>query len=334
MKKKNFAILLVVLGILVVIYIIQQLSPGKKTIAETMVKLFPGFEPSDVSLISVYKEQYPDSGIAFARKDTGWIVTSYHDAPGKKTDIEKIMIDAKNLRGEVRSTNPSLLGDFGLADSEALHLKLMKQDSSVVLHFLAGKGIPDAPRSSFIRRAGSDTVYKADENFISRFAMWNAEPWRKIQVNRWIELKMFDFPLDSVIAFDLVVKGKTDRFMKEKLAVEDTAAPPKFSWKQIESGLGKKLEESEISNILNRLTNMRAIDLTSGDSLRAAGLEKPAARAVLTVANWGSVEISFGAMADTLQKTRYAAVSGNPFVYKVSDSMYESIFVTPFKKSN
>lgn len=334
MKNKNFAILLAVLGILVIIYIVQQVSSGKKTIAESVIKLFPGFDPADVALISVYKEQYPDSGIAFARKDTGWIVTSYHNAPGKKSDIEKIMTDVKGLGGEIRSTNPSLFGDFGLADNEALHLKFMKQDSTVLLHFLAGKGIAESPRSSFLRRFGSDTVYKADENFISRFAMWNAEPWRKIQVNRWLELKMTELPLDSVISCDLVVKGKTNRFVKETQIVEDTTAPPKSSWKQVESGFGKKIAEGDISGILSRLANMRAFDLTSGEIMESAGLQKPEAKAFLTTTNSGIIEISFGAMADTTQKTRYAMVSGKPFIYKVSDSIYESVFVTPFKKSD
>jgi len=334
MKNRNFAILLAVLGILVIVYVIQQVSSGKKTIAEMTIKLFPRFEPSDVALISVYKEQYPDSGIAFARKDTGWIVASYHNAPGKKADIEKIMTDMKGLGGEIRSTNPSLFSDFGLADDEALHLKFMKQDSTVLIHFLAGKGIADAPRSSFIRRAGSDTVYKADENFISRFAMWNAEPWRRVQVNRWIELKMTELALDSVIACDLVIKGKTNRFVKETQAVEDTTAPPKSSWKQVESGFGKKLEGNDIPGILSRLTNMRAFDLTSGEIYGVTGLQKPEAKALLTTTNSGVIEISFGAMADTTQKTRYAMVSDKPFIYKVSDSIYESVFVTPFKKTD
>lgn len=334
MKSRNFAILIGVLGILVLIYVIQQLSTGKKTISETVVKIFPGFEPSEVSYISVFKKDYPDSGISFARQDTGWIVTSYYNAPGKKSDIEKIMTDMKVLTGELRSTNPSLINDFGLADNEALHLKFMRRDSTVLVHFLAGKGLADAPRSSFIRRSGSDTVYKADENFISRFAMWNAEPWKRVQVNRWIELKMTDITPDSIAWLNLIIKGKTDRFVKEESLATDTTAPPKSYWKHVEIGSGKKLDNNEISAIVSRISNMRANDLMAASDLKGTGLENSNYKAILGTKNSAIIEFTFGAMADTTTKTRYALVSNKPYIYKIPDSIYESIFTAPFKKAN
>ena len=130
MKNKNFVILVAVLVLLVLIYVVQQFSTGRKSISESVSTIYPDLDSAAVKYIKAYKQDFPDSGISFARQDTNWIVSSYYDAPGKKSDIEKIISDIKALTGEVRSSSAELLPDYDLADNQALHIELLNSDST------------------------------------------------------------------------------------------------------------------------------------------------------------------------------------------------------------
>lgn len=332
MKNKSFIILIAVLGALILVYVIQQVSTGKKSVGESLIQLFPDLNPSSVNYIKVYKQEYPDSGLAFAKKDGQWVVTSYYDAPGKQSDIEKILQDMKGLMGEVRSTKPELFDDYEITDDVALHLEFLGPDSSEITHFLAGKGVPQASRSSFIRLYGNDTVYMANENFISRFAVWNAEPSKKMPINRWIELKMTDVNKEDVRSIEIKAKRKTYLFEKNEQVSEDTLEPTKYVWEQTKPTKGKILEEKDITAILNRITALRGKDIIKPNNLAELGLTKPKYIASMTTTEGEMIRLEFGDIADTTYKDIYAMVKGKPFVYKVVNYHFTSLFEKPFEK--
>ncbi|OQX91069.1 MAG: hypothetical protein B6D58_08935 [candidate division Zixibacteria bacterium 4484_95] len=309
MRNKSFIVLLSVLGVLIIVYIIQNLSTGRKSATESFIQLFPDLNPSSVSYIKVYKQEYPDSGLAFAKKEGQWVISSYYDVPGKQSDIEKILQDAKNIKGEIRSTKPELFDDYEITDSLALHLEFLGPDSSEVAHFLVGKGVKQASRSSFIRNYNSDTVYMVNENFISRFAVWQAEPSKKMPVNRWTELKMADVNKDDVKSIEIVAKRKKYLFEKKEQATEDTLEPIKYVWQQIKPKKGKIL-----------------------DNPAELGFAKPKYIASITTTDGETISFEFGNMIDTTSKNVYAMVKGKPFVYKVTNYYFSSLFEKPFEK--
>ncbi len=332
MRNKSFIVLLSVLGVLIIVYIIQNLSTGRKSATESFIQLFPDLNPSSVSYIKVYKQEYPDSGLAFAKKEGQWVISSYYDVPGKQSDIEKILQDAKNIKGEIRSTKPELFDDYEITDSLALHLEFLGPDSSEVAHFLVGKGVKQASRSSFIRNYNSDTVYMVNENFISRFAVWQAEPSKKMPVNRWTELKMADVNKDDVKSIEIVAKRKKYLFEKKEQATEDTLEPIKYVWQQIKPKKGKILEDKDIQNILNRLTTIRGNDIFKPDNPAELGFAKPKYIASITTTDGETISFEFGNMIDTTSKNVYAMVKGKPFVYKVTNYYFSSLFEKPFEK--
>lgn len=332
MRNKSFIILLSVLGILILVYIIQHSSTGRKSATESYIQLFPDLNPSSVSYIKAFKQEYPDSGLAFARKEGQWVVSSYYDAPGKQSDIEKILQDVKIIKGEVRSTKPELFDDYEITDDLALHLEFLSPDSLTVAHFLIGKGVQQASRSSFIRNYNSDTVYMANENFISRFAVWDAEPSKKMPVNRWTELKMTDINKDDVQSIEIVAKRKTYLFEKKEQATEDILEPIEYVWQQTKPKKGKVLEDKDIQNILNRITTIRGNDILKSDNLAKLGLVKPKYVASMTTTDGETTSFEFGNMADTTSKNVYAMVKGKPFVYMVTNYYFSSLFEKPFEK--
>jgi len=333
MKNKNFVILVIVLALLVVIFAVQQLSHDKKTVKESLIQLFPDFNKSSVAYIDVYKLEYPDSGLTFAKKDGNWIVTSYFDAPGKETEIDKLLDDINLLQGEVRATRPDLFNDFDISDSLALHIVFLSSDSTEILHLLVGKGVAGAARSSFVRKDGDDLVYKASENFLSRFAVWNAEPAKRMPGKRWADLKLTDLDKDDITAFGLKVGNKQYEFSKKEQASEDTTAPPTYVWQQDEPKKGKVLEDKDIKPIVNRLARLTASDIVGREVMPEYGLTKPKYKADITAGNNQQVNVFFGNEADTTSNARYVMVEGKPVIYEAAKYNFEALFVNPFKDS-
>jgi len=332
MKTRNFTILLAVLAVLIVIYAIQQISTDKKSVSESQIDIFPDFNSSSVSQIKVFKQDYPDSGLSFAKKDGIWLVTSYFDAPAKENDIDKLLTDINTLQGEIRSVNADLHDDFEIADNVALHLEFSGPDSAIFAHLLVGKGVPQASKSSFVRKHNTDTVYKANENFLSRFAVWNAEPSKKMPGKRWADMKMTDVDKNTVKAIEIKANRKSYSFEKVEEPPKDTISAPTFVWKQIKPKKGKILEDKDIQTILNRLTKLSANEIVGNEILSEHGLTKPKYTASFTAEDGQATKINFGAVADTTSKARYVNVEGKPFIYKAAKYNYKSIFVNPFKK--
>lgn len=332
MKSKNLIALVVVLGILIVIYLIQNLGSDKVSVSESLTDLFPDFNSSSVTMIKAYKHLYPDSGLTFIKTDGDWYVESYFNAPAKESEIDKLFTDIKKIQGEVRSTSQDLFPDYEIADDVALHVEFLGSDSSQIAHILFGKGVPQASRSSFMRNFGSDTVYMANENFISRFAVWNAEPSKKMPAKRWIELNLAAFDKEQVKSIELIDRKKAYLFEKhEEIVTADTIETTKTVWTQVKPDKDK-LEEKKITDLLNRVSSLRGMDIISTEILPEYKLDKPSQTVGVTLDDGTAYRFGFGGEADTTSNSRYLKVEGKPHVYTVAKYTYESIFVNPFKE--
>jgi len=331
MRSKNLFTLAIVLGVLIVIYLVQTLGTDKKSVSESLVDIYPDFSSSSVSYIKVFKQDYPDSGLSFAKKDGKWLVNSYFNAPAKVTEIDKLFDDVKRLQGEIRSIKPELFSDYEIGDDVALHMEFMGPDSTDLAYFLIGKGVPQASKASFARKNGSDTVYMANVNFLSRFAAWNAEPAKRMPGKRWVELKMAEIDKEKVNSFEIKIKKKNYLFEKKEEISEDTLETTKFVWRQVKPG-GDKLTEDQITGVLNRLANLRANEIIGNEVLPEYKLSKPDYVLSITSDDGLITSIDFGGEADTTGNMRYTMVEGQPYIYTISKYNFESVFVTPFKK--
>ena len=325
-------ILVIVLAVLIGIYLIQNLSSDKMTVSESLLDIYADLNSSNVTSIKVYKQLFPDSGLVFNKTDGQWVLSSYYSAPAKESEIDKLFTDIKNIKGEIRSANQELFTDYDITDDQALHLEFLGSDGSEIAHVLFGKGVPQASRSSFIRNANSDTVYMANENFISRFAMWNAEPSKRITPKRWVELSLAEFDREAAKSIE-VEKGKsTYLFEKEEVIVPgDSLETTKSVWKQTKPAQNP-VEEKKITDMLGRLANFRATEIVAGEPSPEHKLGKTGYSVGVTLEDGTNYRFIFGAETDTTSGSYYVQVEGKPFVYKMAKFVYESIFVNPFKK--
>jgi hypothetical protein len=276
----------------------------------------------------VFKQDYPDSGLHFAKLESGWVVVNAYNSPAKVEDIEKLITDLTNVKGSVRGESADLYEDFDITDDKALQIELFGSDDARLVHLYVGKG--SGGRECFMRMAGLPVVYLADENFISRFAAWNAAPEKKLPTDRWLQLTLCDIDRDAMTSFE-IGKGKTVyEFALVEEALEDTLAPPVKAWRQITPQKGIKLEESKIKNLSFSLVGLRAADVIDRSEKSEFGLDKPEYILRAGDEQGNTAEIAFGSTIDD-SEDRYAVVKGRESVYKVNKSTFERFFVQPFE---
>ncbi|MEE8417581.1 MAG: DUF4340 domain-containing protein [candidate division Zixibacteria bacterium] len=326
-KKMIYTLLVVLVALIVISYALKGLDRATSS-PESLDELRIEFDPGEVTRIDVYKQDYPDSGLHFAKHESGWVVVNAYNSPAKVEDIEKLITDLTDVRGSVRGESADLYGNFDITDEKALQIELFGSDDAKLVHLYVGKG--SGGRECFMRMAGTPVVYLADENFISRFAAWNAPPEKKLPMDRWLQLTLCDIDRDSMTSFE-INKGKTAydfAFVEEPS--EDTLTPPIKAWKQISPKKGLKLGESKIKSLSSSLAGLRAADVIDPSEKSKFGLDKP--KYVIRAGDdqENTAEIYFGNKIDD-SEDRYAAVKGRESVYKVSKSTFERFFVKPFE---
>jgi hypothetical protein len=330
MSQKTITILAIALIVLVGIFFIQKyLSHPSKDLASFSQLKIP-FDTTAVEFVQVFKQDYPDSGLFFARQDTNWILTNSYNALARNADVRKVISDLATVGGEVRGESDSLYPDFDITDQEALQIKLLGIDSSVLAHVYVGKGGQDG-HSCFMRLPGSPKVYFADNNFLSRFSAWGASPATRLAADRWMNLNLCRINRESISSIKLHTPKTEYEFALITEPPADTASPPTTTWQQLEPKKGTPLDEGKIKGMQSNIGSMVAQGVVDPANAIKSGLDKPSYTIWAADSLGHSASITFGNKVDTLG-TRYAMVGGLNTVYEVNKWNFERIFVTPFEK--
>jgi hypothetical protein len=330
MNKKIIYAMVIILGVLVVFWVVLKNVDTATSEPESLAALDIDFNAENAAKIDVFKQDYPDSGLHFAKIDTVWVVTNAYNAPAKKPDIEKLLTDLNEVSGEIRAESAELYDDFDITDEKALQIEISDDGGSKLLHAYIGKG--GTGMQSFIRLAGSPTVYLANENFISRFAAWNAPPEKKLPINRWVELALCDIPRENVKSI-ILKRGKTEyEFAMEEEPSEDTLTPPVEAWTQVAPQKGKKLEESKIKRLHSTISSMRASDVADPENRDKFGLDNPYYSIKVLDGEGKSTYIKFSKPFDD-KDNRYAVVEGKNALYVVPSGTFDRVFQDQFKES-
>ena len=329
MNKKIIYTMLIALGVLLIIWVALRNIDSPTSKPESLVALDINFDIEKAAKIDVYKRDFPDSGLHFARIDTVWVVSNEHNAPAKKTDIEKLLTDLNAVSGQIRGESVELYEDFDIADERALQIEIFDSEGSKLAHIYIGKG--GSGRESFLRLAGSPVVYLANENFISRFAAWNSPPEKKLPTDRWIELALCDIPRDKIKSIK-IKKGRTEYdFVLTEEPSDDTLAPPAEVWTQVSPEKGLKLEENKIKRLHSSIAGVRASGVTDPENRDKFGLDKPDYTIRVADAEGLSSLIKFSKPVND-NEDRYAVVEGKNVVYIVPKGTFDRIFEDQFKK--
>jgi hypothetical protein len=330
MSKKTTTILMAFLIVLIGIFLVQKYAGQPTGTPASLSELNIEFDPQAVNFIRVFKQDYPDSGLSFARKDTGWVVVNEFNTRAKSEEIKKLFDDVQAVSGSIRGDSDDLYSDFSIDDRNALQIKFLGANDSLLLHFFVGEGGPDG-KSCFIRLPGSPNVYMADNNFISRFAAWAASPEKKLPTDRWMNLRLCPIKTQDLAAFKLGTPKTSYEFAQETLASEDTTIPPTKKWTQVTPTKGVALDESKIRSLSSSVTNISAQGVVNPENSTRFGLDKPSYSVWVGDTLGNAILVNFSDKIDTLEQ-RYVMIQGRDTVYRINKNLFDRIFVTPFEK--
>lgn len=328
MSNKTITILLIAFVVLAGIFILQSYlsKPSSSLDKDSMISL--SFTPDAVATIQVFKQDYPDSGLTLAKKDTGWVVVNEYGSPAKNEEVGKLLTDLNMVRGTLRGESEDLYTDFAIDEKNALQIKLLGNDNSELSHLYVGKGGPDG-QTCFIRLPGSPKVYLADKNFISRFAAWNAAPSKKLPTDRWMNLNLSGLDRNSVNSVKLHTPKADYEFALQTEGLSDPQSGPK-TWKQI-SPTKNMLDESKVSMVTGSIAGLSAQGVANPAFAGQYGLDNPDYSIWAADSLGHTALINFSDKIDTLEQ-RYVTVMGRNTVYRVNKGTFDRVFVTPFEK--
>ncbi len=335
MKPKTMYVVLAVFAVLIIIYIIQNVSSDKKPVSEAFTSLSEGIQRDEITGIEVYYPDAQDSALVLSKEGDSWIVESKYGAPAKETEINRLLDELADLKGELRGDNPDLAADLGLTDTTAAMLVVTGRDGNTLATYLLGNRGPNY-RGVFIQRAASNKMYLANTNLRSTFGLYaeDSQPDSK----KWIDTKVFPYQKEELDRIKIVSPNKGIELVNAEQPVPegDTAQvfqSPKKEWKKGEISRGVTVEDKDVNSLVSRVVNLRATDVADPERTDEYGFTSPDYKVELTDPAGDIHTFIVGKQLPDDENSYYAKVLGKDVVYIINKSGFSNLFVTPFEKS-
>jgi hypothetical protein len=332
MNKKSMTIALIALGVLIILFYVQKHLTTSTTDLESISELSVEFDSDAVAKIDVFKRDFPDSGLHFAKtENNNWVLVNAFNAPLKEDDVNLLITDLSNVTGSIRGDSEELYPDFKITDESALQIEFYDNADSKLVHIYVGKG-GESGKQCFIRLAGSPEVYLADANFISRFAAWEAPPEKKLPTDRWMDLNLSGLDREAINAFTINAGTKRYEFALVPDEQQDTLLlETKKSWKLVYPEKGIEVADAQMNTLFSRMVSMRAINTADPKFKDQFGLDKPTHTIQIfdTAGNVRNIAFSKPYNDDGERYVTSDRVEG---VFVFNKYSFESLFVTPFEQ--
>ena len=328
MNNRNLMILLVILIVLAGGYWLTK--GNRRALDQTggYVDVVPGQLSTDsIYGLTVYRGSSPEQGFSLARQGDDWVMTTRYGAKANVNRLRTLLTNLENLEGNLRSTDPSVLSDYGLDDSTAVHLVLKSESGDEVLHLLLGK--PSAG-GGFVRLAGSSDALLGNRNLLSEFGIWGEDNKNPV-VSTWLNLEVFKPDREKVHGL-VLRQGKNtiamQKVFQEEAEGDTTAAkqPPSYEWEVTKPKHFTALK-TRADGILTTVVNMRARDVASVPaSLDDYGLGESADRVEVKMDDGTTAVMLFGKEGKDAEGQFYFKMKDDDHYWLVSDYVKGNIF--------
>ena len=321
------------------------------------VEVMPeSIDTGSIQRIRAWLGTHPDEALELERSGDGWVVASKWGWEAKKAQVDQVLEDLENLKGEKRASSSEVLADFQIDDESGLHLEALGSGGSSLVHVVVGKSAPGG--GGFIRRAGSNDVYLTQAGLRSTFGIWSDEPTPP-DAKRWVELRAFQAERNEVDAI-ILRDGSTEITLSKEIAMKappqpveavetdgeggtdavdgaleseaDTTAaalaepvPDRTNWTWKSDGEGA-IDKNKADSILGLVCSLHATDVADPANVAEYGLGDPV-RMVTVVFDGGRTEtIAFGAPTED-DKRVYFRVGEDGKPAQINTSTVDRIFV-------
>ncbi len=306
MKLKNLIILCAVFCILVGLVLVKKGVRRDIPVVEEEQDIIPS--PFTLEDITEAVFRFGESGkeARLVKESSGWKIQSFYGADADTGILERFLKQINVLKGELRSDDASLFADYGIADSEGVHIILGK-DAAAVAHLVVGLKRFGAS-GNFIRHQEQAKVYAAEENVLSEFGMWGEIREDGFDIKRWFDGRIAR--LDTEQATGLKVVERESGAEKVGLEVTQHEADGQKKWDS-SATYAFGLSATKIKNLFRGLNDIRARDVMSSEKTQGAFAE-----------SFWSAEVSLSDGSQLVVTRGAKTEGGEDYHVKVSDHPY------------
>jgi len=273
------------------------------------IVLIKDLSQSFISRIVVYKGSDEKNKMVVARdKDGNWILESKFGIRAKKDEVDNILNALKDIKGEVRSSDAALFGDFQIKDDQGLHILLEGDNGKPIKHIVVSFLSP-AWNKSFVRLSDINQVLLVNKNIPGLFNLFEKDA----QLNALFlaDLKLLTFDPKQIRR--IVIKQQKEGFALSKNPSEGIAS---VVW-SFESARPEVADTVKVEEFLQNISNIYATDVMD-PGLNTYGFDQPYLR-ILLEQEQGKIPLELD-VGNYLQEENayYVKVSSQSQVYKVS----------------
>lgn len=332
-NNRNLLIMGGALVIMVGLYFLSNRTRSNLDETGGFVEIVEGqLSTAEVFGLQIYKGE-PSNGFQLAKRGEDWVLTSHYDAPANENKLRSLLGNLESASAEVRSSSESVLADYALEDSTALHLLIKDESGAEMLHLLVGER---SGPGGFVRREGSSEALRADHNFLADFGVFGEEITVP-QATTWMDLVAFSAQRDSVESIELSWTDGRLRMAKEFAAADAPdsnaapAEPQQYEWRVSEPSnfMAKK---TTADGILGSVCSVRARDVAGRFDASIAGewgLGEAASRATVHLSNGESKTLLFGSDLEDDAEQLYFHVEGDDLVWILPGYLRGNVFKDP-----
>lgn len=336
LKRKNLLILAAALAVLLLIALAQDVTHDRSTRGSSSTMLVAGEFTRDSLGKLVIGRGARTEAVVLQATPGGWQVASAWGAPASTQRVDALLEALSNLRGEFRSDSEALLADFGFTDSTTVRITGYDPAGAVAFTVEAGEK-PGQGVGTFVRQPGAAEVYLASADLLGALGVYSAGTGP--QGRHFVDLQAYKIERESVDSITLDDGGRaltlTKVFTQIQPAAGDTthAAPytDRASWEwRVEPR--RPVAKTKVDAILAAVTSLRAQDVADPAAAAQYGLDPPARRAVVALADGSTTTLAFGgarAAGPGQPAGVYCRVEGRPLIWVVGEYQIESIFKNP-----
>lgn len=314
MKPRHLIVLSILFLALAAAVVVQKLQAPRHLGFEITRPLNLSFDKEKVQGLNL---KFRDQVMEIQKKDEGWQIISEWNTLAGTERVDSFLNQLMNLQGELRSTDPGLLKDFGLEDEEALWVELYGADRQQELFtLLVGTGAAES-EAVFVRKPGSAEVFAVDRPLLAAAGYSSTkETGVAREMGFWNDLRLFRGETAEIqaLAFhrkDAAPGAVFSLLKKETLEGENKTAawvfdgtPPAF-----------EPDPRKVEDLLQLLAGARALKALnpSGDY----GLDKPLVELELTLKEGKKIRLSVSS-SGTETKSYFLRTSADPAVFEIA----------------
>lgn len=314
MKPRHLIFLSILFIALAAAVVVQKIQAPRNQGFEITRPLDLPFEKEKVQSLRL---TFRGEAVEILKKDDLWLVSTEWNTRAGSERVDALLTQLMNLRGELRSTDPELLKDYGLQDEEAVRVELYGPEKKEnLLTLLLGTGAAES-ELTFVRKPGSAEVFAVDRPLLSVAGFQSAkETGAARESGFWNDLRLFRENTADIKALAFQRKDTKPGAVFELLKTEQGEGENKTaSWAFGSKARAFEPDPRKIEDLLQLLAGARALKAVNpaGDY----GLDKPLVELELTLQ--GEKKIRFRVSSSGAETKSYFIQSSNdPAVFEVA----------------